>query len=510
MLIFLSQFVLGIGNTLYYSLGQTYLDDNTKKTNTPMMLAYAMSLRMFGPVIGFLLGYVSLRLYIDPTKTPLINSKDPRWLGAWWLGWLILGFSMLFFSWLIGMFPKELPKTRLLRQSSELPKVLRAADRDAEEQEPFKKGVSSATEEDVDDFPKLKDFPAALMRLLRNKLLMYNILSAIFYILGSSGYITFLSKYMEVQFNKNASDATIVTGPVTIIGMVSGFMISGWFISKYRPTPRRLFFWNIVVGASYMIGQVVYMFLTCDNNSLLNEFGALNLTATCNSKCSCDSVSYSPVCHEPSGETFFSPCHAGCNEWNEDSKTYSKCLCGGSSDFARSPWFHSTASLLPNGHGDDMEESVVTTPIMPIGFTVPNRTISLLRANEQKNKSPNDEYEELILPEVIEVEDGSEDYDLYVDPAETTAMKNNNDETLSTLMETTTTTEILETSTVVALRRKRDAAVEAFDRLTDTTMLPGACLAGCAYAFYMFTGISLVINLLGATGRIGNILLNFR
>lgn len=41
VLIFLSQFVLGVGNTLYYALGQTYLDDGvTKKKNTPLLLAY--------------------------------------------------------------------------------------------------------------------------------------------------------------------------------------------------------------------------------------------------------------------------------------------------------------------------------------------------------------------------------------------------------------------------------------------------------------------------------------
>lgn len=38
ILVFLSQFILGIGNTLYFSLGQTYLDDNTKKTETPVLL----------------------------------------------------------------------------------------------------------------------------------------------------------------------------------------------------------------------------------------------------------------------------------------------------------------------------------------------------------------------------------------------------------------------------------------------------------------------------------------
>lgn len=38
LITFLSQFVLGMGSTLYYALGQTYLDDSVKKTETPMLL----------------------------------------------------------------------------------------------------------------------------------------------------------------------------------------------------------------------------------------------------------------------------------------------------------------------------------------------------------------------------------------------------------------------------------------------------------------------------------------
>ena len=38
LLIFLSQFILGVGTTLYFGLGQTYLDDNTKKKDTPLLL----------------------------------------------------------------------------------------------------------------------------------------------------------------------------------------------------------------------------------------------------------------------------------------------------------------------------------------------------------------------------------------------------------------------------------------------------------------------------------------
>ena len=37
VLIFLSQFVSGIGVLLFFSLGGPYLDDNMKKTKSPMM-----------------------------------------------------------------------------------------------------------------------------------------------------------------------------------------------------------------------------------------------------------------------------------------------------------------------------------------------------------------------------------------------------------------------------------------------------------------------------------------
>lgn len=42
--------------------------------------------------------------------TPFIDKNDARWMGAWWLGWIIIGFLMLLFTVLVGMFPKHLPK----------------------------------------------------------------------------------------------------------------------------------------------------------------------------------------------------------------------------------------------------------------------------------------------------------------------------------------------------------------------------------------------------------------
>ena len=45
-----------------------------------------LAFRTLGPAVGFGLGSACLSVYIDPTVTPVITKKDPRWLGAWWLG----------------------------------------------------------------------------------------------------------------------------------------------------------------------------------------------------------------------------------------------------------------------------------------------------------------------------------------------------------------------------------------------------------------------------------------
>lgn len=84
ILIFMSQFLLGISNTLYTTLGQTYLDDNNpKQRNTPLMLSLSSSMRMVGPIIGYGFAYLIMRIYIDPSKTPTITQTDPRWQGEW-------------------------------------------------------------------------------------------------------------------------------------------------------------------------------------------------------------------------------------------------------------------------------------------------------------------------------------------------------------------------------------------------------------------------------------------
>lgn len=41
-------------------------------------------------------------------------------------------------------------------------------------------------------------------------------------------------------------------------------------------------------------------------------------------------------------------------------------------------------------------------------------------------------------------------------------------------------------------------------------LIPGACIKGCAFGFYTFSIVSSIINCFGASGRIGNLLVNYR
>lgn len=433
VLIFLSQFILGIGNTLYYSLGQSYMDDNTKKTNTPLMLGYAFSLRMFGPLLGFFLSYVFLNMYIDPSKTPIITSNDPRWLGAWWLGWIVLGIAMIFFAVLVGLFPRDMPKRKKegvprgnvenggqYEEGSEGLMQSTMNSKHDKEMEMMREDQEQEVVVVVRVKPTMKEFPTALKRLLKNKLLMFNIFAGIFYILGSGGFMTFMSKYMEVQFNKTKADSTIVAGPLNILGMVIGLLTSGWYISKKKPDASRLLFWNVFIGVLYMAGQFSYLFLACsdDNSPVPGVNGKFNLTAGCNNNCHCDSVQYNPVCDSNTGKTFYSACHAGCQSYDALSQVYSNCSCS-STERSTSPYNYYSVTF------DDL-----TTP------------------------SP------LFDDIAFDIEDSTAAYE----------------------------------EEGIAKRRRRRADDSLVQRIKTMIVEPGACGKGCQTAFLLFTAISSIIN----------------
>ena len=54
-------------------------------------------------------------------------------------------------------------------------------------------------------------------------------------------------------------------------------------------------------------------------------------------------------------------------------------------------------------------------------------------------------------------------------------------------------------------RREAESTGEVWGKL-----IPGACVKGCAFGFYAFSIVSSIVNCLGSSGRIGNLLVNYR
>ena len=58
-----------------------------------------------------MLASTCLSMYVDPDQVPdgIANEDHPRWIGAWWIGFLVIAaLLMLFAPWLI-LFPARLP-----------------------------------------------------------------------------------------------------------------------------------------------------------------------------------------------------------------------------------------------------------------------------------------------------------------------------------------------------------------------------------------------------------------
>lgn len=162
------------------------------------------------------------------------------------------------------------------------------------------------------------------MRLLKNKLVMFNNISAIFYVLGWSGYITFIGRVMEVQFNRSSHGGTIFTGPIKILGVTFGLLASGYVIKRFKPAPKYLFSWNVIIGLTACFAQIFYTQIGCEGGNQLIVNGS---AISCNSNCNCDGVSYTPVCDRTINTTYFSPCHAGCKTFDKEAMVYKDCAC---------------------------------------------------------------------------------------------------------------------------------------------------------------------------------------
>ncbi|XP_045584595.1 solute carrier organic anion transporter family member 74D [Procambarus clarkii] len=324
-LLFIAQFFVGIAISIFFSIGVTYLDDNVNKKSYPIYYTLTMLIRILGPVLGFFIGGQCLSIWIDPSKKPNIDKKDPRWLGAWWLGFVFIGLALAVTSIPLFFFPRKLPAT-LKREGK---KMLRQADKD--EREGSNRGVeyffSVAKAKREESKPTLKNLVIALKRLFTNKIWAGNLFSVTLSLLALSGYWSFKPKYLENQFRKSATEANYYTGLASLLVSVVGAVVSGSVMRWLRPGPRYVTGYNVFVTFITCLGFLALMFVGCPKLDVIGPMDGLT-GPMCSADCGC-TEKFTPVCAQDKSTLFYSPCYAGCTLDNVTTNpiSYSDCRC---------------------------------------------------------------------------------------------------------------------------------------------------------------------------------------
>uniref|UniRef100_A0A1B0D9E5 Solute carrier organic anion transporter family member n=1 Tax=Phlebotomus papatasi TaxID=29031 RepID=A0A1B0D9E5_PHLPP len=327
IIFFGAQVIAGVGAALYSSLGTAYMDDNVKKSKTPALMSLSFFIRMLGPAFGYALASFSVNMFVSPTLTPTITKSDPRWIGSWWFGWFLLGVVLFFFASLISLFPRQLPRAAERRRLAALKRK--------EDKNP------DSADTDEENLPaSFDDMMKTLKRLFSNKTFMFNNCASIFYFFGFTPYWIFTPKYMESH---------LYTGTVAFAFTAIGILTSGFVVSRYKPSARKMAAWNCIVGAITTLGYLSYTQIGCaanDNAVVMNENPLDGILTSCNSNCHCDYVKYAPVCGED-GHTYISACHAGCTDQidtgvNSTAKLFTNCSCISTSTSVTPHWMNSS------------------------------------------------------------------------------------------------------------------------------------------------------------------------
>ncbi|NWH42827.1 SO2B1 protein, partial [Fregata magnificens] len=303
LVMFIAQALLGIGGVPIQPFGISYIDDFASERNSPLYLGILFSVTVIGPGVAFMLGSAMLRFYVDIDKVTgdgvQLTNKDPRWVGAWWLGFLVAASLVAVSAVPYFFFPREMPKEQIKRIN------------------------------------RHGDFPLVLLRNLRHPVYLLVVLAQVNLSAMVAGLATFMAKFLERQFSLTASLANMIIGAVNIPGAMVGIVVGGAILKRFQMSLRQCSAMCVLGMFLCLLLAFPLLFLGCPTQKVAGvtysesfEFGHHALE--CNLQCNCPEKAYNPICGSNAIE-YISPCSAGCRVVNIDADNsvlnYTNCSC---------------------------------------------------------------------------------------------------------------------------------------------------------------------------------------
>ncbi|CAI2356876.1 unnamed protein product [Caenorhabditis sp. 36 PRJEB53466] len=298
-LLLLSQAFVGIGASPLFTYGITCLDEFDSHKRTGRNLALYMIASTVGPALAFVGCGFMLRVWGDwrtvPQDLGIDNSADPRFIGMWWIGFVVCGFVALFTALPLIMFPKKLKDTNV-RKANDVHRTDVSLNKDFSDHK--------------------YEFFKIIFMLFKNKTCMFVILMQTIEAMLMNGYITFIPKLLETLLGFSSGNSSLITGGVVVPVGITASYIGGKIAKRFENRFKPSMYFVMVFGVLAAICSSCLL-IRCDSLNVfrvnvpstdLPKFGAVS---SCSENCHCDSF-FNPVCSEESKLTFLSPCHAGC------------------------------------------------------------------------------------------------------------------------------------------------------------------------------------------------------
>ncbi|XP_048357461.1 solute carrier organic anion transporter family member 1C1-like [Sphaerodactylus townsendi] len=195
----------GIGEAPIMPLGLSYIDDFAREENSALYIGAVRSSGLFGPTVGFLLGAFCADMWVDIGRvnadTLTINSKDIRWVGAWWLGLLVCGAVSVLASVPFWFLPRSLPKEGEEKNIKEKPGDIYTITQDNHGK------MEAPTQPPLHVLSAVKGFFPSVKKLLGNVLFLVFLVANTLQFSFTIGAASYQPKFMEQQFNISVSKA---------------------------------------------------------------------------------------------------------------------------------------------------------------------------------------------------------------------------------------------------------------------------------------------------------------